>query len=151
MDYEINDETLAVIPTNNGKCEVVELHGNIPLEDTSLKVIEHSCEYFGINYKTRLKSTYKFIQTKYKAPVVIEESSRIIFFPVSSPRKTDTLWLSYNNIFSYRKGSVKNETLVKFRNGYSVNVPVSYYVFNNQYSKAAKLYSLYSIRNGKKR
>ena len=28
MDYEINDETLAVIPTDEGKCEAIELHGN---------------------------------------------------------------------------------------------------------------------------
>ena len=31
MDYEINDETLAVIPTDEGKCEAIELHGNIPI------------------------------------------------------------------------------------------------------------------------
>lgn len=151
VDYEINDETLAVIPTEKGKCEAIELHGNIPIKDTSLTVIEHSCEYFGINYKTRLNSTYKFIKARYKAPVVVEESSRIIFFPISSPRNKDTVWMSYNNILAYEKSDEKNETIVKFNNGYSMNVPVSYYTFNSQYSKAARLHASYSVRNGKKR
>lgn len=151
MDYEINDETLAVIPTDEGKCEAIELHGNIPIKDTSLTVIVHSCEYFGINYKTRLNSTYKFIKARYKAPVVVEESSRLIFFPISSPRNKDTVWMSYNNILAYEKSEEKNETIVKFNNGYSMKVPVSYYTFNSQYSKAARLHASYSVRNGKKR
>lgn len=151
VDYEINDETLAVIPTTKGKCEAIEFHGNIPIEDTSLTVIEHSCEYFGINYKTRLNSTYKFIKARYKAPIVIEESSRIIFFPISSPTTKDTVWMSYNNILAYEKSDEKSETIVKFNNGYSMNVPVSYYTFNSQYSKAARLHASYSVRNGKKK
>lgn len=50
-----------------------------------------------------------------------------------------------------KKVKKKNETIVKFNNGYSMKVPVSYYTFNSQYSKAARLHASYSVRNGKKR
>lgn len=54
--------------------------GNIPLDENTFKVIEHSCDYFGVKYKSRVSATYKFIKTKYRPPVMIEESSKTIFF-----------------------------------------------------------------------
>lgn len=151
MNYQINDETLAVVPHNNKNCEVIEKFGNYPLSNSTLKVIEHSCEYFGVNYKTRLKGTQKFINTRYKPPVMIEESSKLIFFPINSPKNEDNYWLSYNNILNFYASDNKNETIVNFKNGITMTIPVSFYRFNSQYSKAAKLYGTYCMRTAKKR
>lgn len=148
--YNINDETLAVLPVNANNCEILEKHSNLIIKCSSLEVIEYSCEYFGVGYKSRVNCTYNFIKTRYKAPVVIEESSRIIFFPLTSPKKDTNLWVSYNNVLDYSPSKWKNETNVKFKNGISISVPVSYYVFNCQYCKAARLYSSFEVRTAKK-
>lgn len=148
--YNINDETLAVLPVNRNNCEILEKNANLIIKCSSLKVIEYSCEYFGVQYKNRVNCTYNFIRTRYKAPVVIEEHSRIIFFPLVSPKNENNLWISYNNILDYCPSKWKKETKVKFKNGVSINVPVSFYIFNCQYSKAARLYSSYDIRTSKK-
>ena len=149
MEYKINDETLAVLPINQTNCEVIERKGNIPLDYSSMKVIEDSCEYFGVNYKARRRGTYNFINTRYKAPIIIEEKNRIIFFPLTSPSKNSNLWISYNNVLEYKPSNVKNETIVKFKSGISIMVPSSYYSFNNQYSKAARLFASYEVRTSK--
>ncbi len=49
MKYEINDETLVLVPMKENKCEVIEKTGNIPLDENTFKVIEHSCDYFESN------------------------------------------------------------------------------------------------------
>lgn len=54
MKYEINDETLVLVPMKENKCEVIEKTGNIPLDENTFKVIEHSCDYFGVKYKSRV-------------------------------------------------------------------------------------------------
>lgn len=150
MNYRISDETLAVLPISSNNCEIIEKKGNLPLGDmNAMKVIENSCEYFGVNYKNRIKSSYKFINTRYKAPVIIEERLRIIFFPLSSPSNSNNYWISYNNILTYRPSKKKRETIVTFKNGLSMRIPVSYYVFNSQYCKAARLYASYEVRSSR--
>lgn len=150
MNYEINDETLVLVPMKENKCEVIEKTGNIPLDENTFKVIEHSCDYFGVKYKSRVSATYKFIKTKYRPPVMIEESSKTIFFPVSADANEDNLWFCFNQIRDYKAGSAKKETVVTFKNGFTMVVPVSLYSFNSQYIKSARLYASYSLRSIKK-
>lgn len=142
MNYEVNSKTLAIIPTTDSHCKVIEESRQYTLNKPSFKVIEHSCEYFGVSYRSRLEGSKKFTKTSYKIPIIIEETSRIIFFPVSSPTRKNTLWLSYNNIFDYYPGSKRTNTIVKFKNGYRMDIPISYYSFNNQYLKASRLSSV---------
>lgn len=140
MNYEINDHTLAVIPSGSQSCKVMEDSKTYTLNKSSFNVIEHSCEYFGASYISRLKGSRNFIKTKYKAPIIIEESTRVVFFPISSPTKSNAIWISFNNIYDFYPSSTKKSTtVIEFRNGFKMDVPVSFYSFNNQYLKAARL------------
>lgn len=151
MDYEVNKRTLAVIPAGAGRCKVVEDVRSYNLNKTSFKVIEHSCEYFGVSYKSRLQGSQKFIKTRYKAPIVIEESARLVFIPISSPTKGNTLWISYNNIVDfYPSRNKKSVTIIRFNNGFKMEIPVSFYSFNNQYLKASRLSAVLANRSGRK-
>lgn len=147
MDYEVNSRTLAVIPTGDSRCKVVEDSRTYNINKTSFKVIEHSCEYFGVSYKSRLEGSQKFIKTKYKIPIVIEETSRLVFIPISATTKGNTLWLSYNNIIDFYPSKIKKKvTVVRFKNGYKMEIPVSFYSFNNQYLKASRLSAVLADR-----
>ena len=150
MRYNINDETLAIIPSGNKKSKVVETTKDYDLDISTFKVIKRSCEYFGVSYNSRLEGSYNFIKTKYKSPIIIEETSRLIFFPISSPRKHNSLWISFNNINEYYPCKNKRHTLIIFKNGYKLEADISFYSFNQQYLKAAKLYSKIYDLNYKK-
>ncbi len=147
MNYEVNEKTLALVPIDDYQCQIVEEDQTYDIDKSSYKVIEHSCEYFGVSYRSRIEGSQKFIKSKYKTPIVIEESSRLVFFPISSIYKKDTLWISYNNIIDfYPCKNKKRATVVRFRNGYNMEVPVSFYSFNNQYLKASRLSAVLADR-----
>ena len=151
MDYEVNQDTLAIIPAGQSKCKILEKRKSYNLNKNTFKVIEHSCEYFGASYKSRLEGSHRYINTRYKTPIVIEESDRVIFFPISSVTRKNTMWISYNNILEYYPNQVKKGiTNIKFKNGLKMELPVSYYSFNNQYLKASRLSAIVADRIIKK-
>lgn len=147
MNYEVNGNTLALIPVTDGRrCKVIETRRQYNLNTPSFKVIEHSCDYFGVSYRSRLEGSKKITKALYKTPVLIEESSKLVFFPVKSPSRGDTMWISFNNILDYYPATKKSSTMIRFKNGYKMEISVSFYSFNNQYLKAAKLCAVISNR-----
>ena len=82
-----------------------------------------------------------------KNPILIEETSRVVFFPISSVKGKNTIWLSYNNISEYYTSNTRSDhTTIRFKNGLKMEIPVSFYSFNNQYLKAARLNSVVADR-----
>lgn len=139
MDYEISDETLAVLPLEGNKCRVVEHDNEYYIEAKTFQVIEHSCEYFGSSYSGRHNGTKKLTGLKYKSPILIEESTKLIMFPTHSPRNEDCIWLSLNNISKCYKGKLPNTTIVEFNNGDKLELKVSYSIINNQILRGTRL------------
>jgi len=147
MEYAINESTLAVIPTENLKCKILEGKKSYNLNNKSFKVIEHSCEYFGVSYKARVQGSYKLIKSRYKVPIIIEEASGMVVFPITSQYKNNNFWLSYSNILEYYPcNRKKGNTVIRFKNGFKIEIPVSFYSFNNQFLKASRLSSVVSDR-----
>lgn len=146
MKYNVTDETLAVIPNGKHKSNIIENSTYHESNKTTKKVIEDSCEYFGVSYNSRVEGSEKIINTKYKTPIIIEETNRIIFFPISSPSRSNTVWISFNNIKEYYPRKNRKRTVVVFVNEYKMEIDVSYYSFNQQYLRAAKLNSILSNR-----
>lgn len=147
MNYEINEKTLAVIPINDVRCKVVEEDRNYNINKTSLKVIEHSCEYFGVSYKARLQGSYKLIKSRYKVPIIVEDITGIVVFPITSKFRENNFWLSYSNILEYYPSNTKKcITVIRFKNGFKMEIPVSFYSFNNQFLKASRLSAVMADR-----
>ncbi len=147
MNYEVNEKTLAVIPLNDDRCKIVEKSRSYNVNTSSFKVIEHSCEYFGVSYKARLQGSYRFIKSRYKVPIIIEEAIGTVVFPVTSSYKGNSFWLSYSNILEYYPcNKKKGSTVIRFKNGLKMEIPVSFYSFNNQFLKASRLSSVVSDR-----
>lgn len=146
MKYSINDETLAILPNGKKGSEILEEDNFFASERTTKKVIEDSCEYFGVSYNSRLEGSTNILNTKYKNPIIVEEINRIIFFPVNSPIRSNALWVSFKNIRNYYPTKNKKKTLIEFNNGKTIEIDVSYYSFNQQYLKASKLNSILSNR-----
>ncbi len=142
--YEISSETLAIIPIENYCSKVVEKDNTIIVSKTPMQIIEDSCSYFGSSYFGRAKGTKKLIGVSHKAPIIIEESREIIFFPTSSPRLYECCWVSLKNIDKYKKE--ENNSLILFNGGYSLPLSMSYGSLDNQVLRATRLESVLRMR-----
>ena len=147
-DYEINEETLAIMPDDVWSSMVLEDDFKYEVNKTPLEILDYSCKYFGSSYPGRKDGSKDILNSSYKLPILVEDTRNIIFFPTSSPLDDSCTWISLGNIKDYRKVG-KNKTEILFKNNKVVTVDVSYYSFNNQVMRASRLESI--IRNRKEK
>ena len=144
MNYEINRDTLAILPIENDRSRIVERHNEYIIDYNPHQVMEHSCEYFGSSLDGRLYASKSMLGSIYKAPVVVEESRNIIFFPTSSPLLSGNVWISLNNIEKYEKELEK--TKISFKDGKEIIVDIPFSSIENQILRSARLESILRSR-----
>lgn len=140
QNYEINSDTLAIIPIDNYKSRIIEKDSILEVDQTPMKIIDSSCRYFGSSYKGRFYGTRHLIGVSHKAPIIIEESKEIIFFPTNSPRLYECAWISLKNINDYKRNLDKVK--ITFNGGYDLELDMSYGSLDNQILRAARLESV---------
>ena len=143
--YEINEDTIALIPYNN-MTKVYEKDDSFLVNKDANKIIEDSCEYFGSSYDGRKKGTTSLTGITHKVPIIIEESKNIIFFPTSSPRLNKCAWISLNHIDKYYKDDIY--CIIEFKNQRKLMLNISYGSLDNQILRASRLESV--LRSRKK-
>ncbi len=135
--YEINDNTLAVIPFNKYETIVYEGEDSYILEKSVSKIMDESCKYYGSTLEGRQKGTSYVTGLRYKAPIIVSEDNNIVFFPTSSPRLKDCGWISLNNIKEYY--AFENKMILVFMNNQKIEIEISEYILKNQILRAAML------------
>lgn len=136
-EYEINSETLAILPYKLNYSEVLEHQNHYYVLKTPRDIIEDSCKYYGSSYDGRLQGTKKLTGFNYKSPIIVEESYPMIFFPTESPKLESCSWINLKNLENYTsnlKGSV-----IEFKNGQKINLNISKVSLENQVFRAARL------------
>lgn len=142
--YEINKDTVALIPKDEDKTIVYEVDKSFVINKKPLKIVEESCEYFGSSLEGRQIGTSKLIGFTHKVPVIIEESFELIFFPTLSPKNNECSWLSYSHIFKPDK--FKDKTIVELKNGKKILVDVSRSIIDNQLYRCSRLKDVLQVR-----
>ena len=137
MNYEVNCNTLALIPISNNETKIIENNNTFNIKQSVFDIIKYSCEFFGSTYIGRKEGTKLLIGVTHKSPIIIEESKGIIFFPTKSPRLGDCTWISLNNIKKYVRNNKK--TIIYFNNNKNIKIDISYGSFDNQFLRATKL------------
>ena len=137
--YEINEKTMALNAMTN-KTRVYEEDKSFVVDMPATKIMEESCSYFGSSLEGRKKGTANLIGITYKAPIIVEETNDVIFFPTSSPKMKTCSWLRSDRInrFYYKN----NHLVVEFKNGTKILLNISYEVMNNQILKSTRLESV---------
>jgi len=136
-EYEINEETMAIIPINYYETLVKEYDKEYVVEKNAYEIMENSCEYYGSTYKGRLAAAKKMLNSSYKLPIIIEESEHIIFFPTKSSLLEDCCWINYNFIKKYDKEG--KMVKITFKNNEDVIVDMSKLSLDNQISRSSML------------
>jgi competence protein ComK len=142
--YEINKDTVALIPKDDDKTIVFEVDKSFVINKKPLKIVEESCEYFGSSLEGRQIGTSKLIGFTHKVPVIIEESFELIFFPTLSPKNEECSWLSYSHI--YKPDKFKDKTIVELKNGKKILVDVSRSIIDNQLYRCSRLKDVLQVR-----
>ena len=138
--YFINRATCAILPVDKGISKVYEIDNVYTVDKSVMDIVEESCKYYGCSYKGRLEGTRNMLNMNYKLPIVVEEFHNLIFFPTSSPRFGQCIWLSLNNISSYEKCDVGIKII--FKSDLELPFELSYYSVENQIFRATMLESL---------
>ena len=92
-EYEINCSTMAIISLKKGFSKVIEEEEEFIVSKDTMDIINDSCKFFGSSYIGRFEGTKYLIGINYKAPIIVEESQELIFFPTSSPRFDNCNWI----------------------------------------------------------
>ena len=135
--YEIDLSTIMLIGIDDETTKVVTLENEFIVNESSKKIIDNSCKYFGSSLADRCNGTKRLINIKSKSPVIIEESRNIIFFPLKSVREKNNIWISFNNLDKYVKNGDK--TIFIFNNKKEIILDFSYYIIDNQITRSLML------------
>jgi competence protein ComK len=145
FNYEINAETLVIVPYANGKSKVYEYDGEYIINAVSLDIIKNSCLFFGCSFEGRRDAVKDILGIDMKVPILVEDSKNIIFFPISSCINKNSIWISYQNLLKYSKFD-EFSTVLYFRNNKQVIVDVKYNLVDNQVIRCIKLESMLERR-----
>lgn len=140
ISYEINRNTMALIPISDDQTEVIERDNNFIINMNIMDIIKNSCEYFGSSYLGRKEGTKKLTGITHKSPIIIEESNKLIYFPTESPRLSSCSWIGFNNIKNYINKNGK--TTIIFDNDKILDLNISYGIIDNQVLRSSKLESI---------
>lgn len=136
--YEINKSTLVLIPKGEKQTKVYEEEREFIINKTPLEIIDDSCRFFGSSYLGRFEGTKSLVGYNYKSPIIIEETNKIIFFPTTSPRLAECIWVSLNNIKDYL--SENNYSLLILKNNKKIKINISFNTLENQILRSTKLW-----------
>lgn len=149
-NYEINEETYAVIAEDIGKTKIIEKDYEYEIIQDAYKIMDESCKYYGSSYKGRLEAAKILLNCSYKLPILVEESSVLVFFPIKSSLLDDCCWINLNSI--KRVDKIDNKSKIIFKNGKEIVLNVSKLSLENQIYRSSKLESIIFKRiNAKKR
>ncbi|MBE6146757.1 MAG: competence protein [Firmicutes bacterium] len=147
--YEISKETIAIIGQDDDKTRVLEYDTDKILNEKAYQVMDYSCSYFGSSYQGRVDGSRKMLGANYKLPIIVEESSNMIFFPTTSPTLSDCSWISLNAV-EFIDGDSEN-SIINFKNGKKIDVPISKSSLENQILRATRLQYLLNSRKSEKK
>ena len=139
-EYEINSNTLALLPIGKEATKVIEKQDSFLVNMTPSDIIDQSCRSFGSSYLGRHEGTKHLTGINYKAPIIIEETQSMIFFPTASPRFSKCAWIALNHVKNHIR--FEEKSILYLQCGKNVELDISYGSLENQILRATKLESV---------
>lgn len=146
--YEINNKTVALYGMAN-KTRIYEDDCSFIVDKPVNEIMEDSCSYFGSSLKGRKQGTANLIGVSYKAPIIVEESNNIIFFPTKSSKINSCSWIRLSKILRYYRRNDK--LIIEFQNGDRIPFNTTYSIINNQVLRATRLEAVLNNRKLKEK
>jgi|SRR5690625_1084259 len=139
--YEISPLTMAVIPerdeTGATNTVILEEEGSYQIPSSPTRLIDLACRYFGSSLQGRLDGTREISRITHKAPIAIDPSTGMFFFPTTSPQNRKCSWINHSHV-DYIKPIGSKRTKIVFNNGKYIIVDISYGSMMNQLQRTAQ-------------
>lgn len=116
---------------------VIEEDAEYVVDHSPTKIIDHACRFFGSSLKGRQDGTRDISGITHKAPISIDPSSGMYFFPTTSPSNRRCSWIAHSYIDKIRKAADKR-TEIQFTNGRKIVIDTSYGSIMNQLQRTAQ-------------
>ena len=81
-NYEVDISTLIIIGIADNKSKVITNEEEYNINMSSTDIVDMSCKFFGSSLIDRSKMTKRLVNISVKPPIIIEESRKILFFPL---------------------------------------------------------------------
>lgn len=144
LDYVISYETMLLEPADHPEylTKITDVNkGIVYSKRTAKSLIKESA----LTYHYSIKGHLEIVKNKYptmkKIPLMVNPTLSILMIPTTSASQSSCIWLNFIQIDNYRP--IKKQTKIRFRNGTETILPISYYMFDMQMNKAAKLIGIY--------
>lgn len=139
--YEINPLTMAVLAKQDDKGKttayVLEADSSYVVTRPPTKLIDLSCSYFGASLRGRQEGTRNICGITHKAPISIDPSSGMYFFPTTSPTNALCSWISHSHIEEVKPGKNLSSEII-FKNGKKIEIDISIGSMLNQIQRTAQ-------------
>ncbi|MUK90109.1 competence protein [Ornithinibacillus sp. L9] len=141
LTHEITPQTLAVIAQqdedgNLSTC-VLEDETEYTVDYSPSKLIDFSCKFFGSSLKGRQDGTRDICGITHKAPISIDPSSGMYFFPTTSPSNPKCSWIAHTHIEKLNRAGNQCTEIV-FKSGKKVTLDTSIGSLLNQVQRTAQ-------------
>ncbi len=116
---------------------VIEEDAEYVVDHSPTKIIDNACRFFGSSLKGRQDGTRDISGITHKAPISIDPSSGMYFFPTTSPSNRRCSWIAHSYIDKIRKAADRH-TEIQFTNGRKIIIATSYGSIMNQLQRTAQ-------------
>lgn len=144
-EYEINAETLLIMPMGNGKSRIYEFDRDFVINSNPIDILNESCLFFGCSLEGRRDAVKNILGIDMKVPILVEDTRNIIFFPTTNCVHKNSIWISYQNLLKFYKLD-DFSTVLYFCNNKQITVDIRYNIIDNQVIRCIKLESLLKKR-----
>jgi competence protein ComK len=149
--YEINEDTQALEPMYNERgqlCTIVHTkHGMETVEASPLRIVQHSCSYYGCGYEGRLEAAKLILGLKQMVPICVCDALRLYMIPTCSPESDKCFWLALRYIHSIEPYKQKKAKVI-LDNGHFLIVDVHRDTLEARRAKTTLLYYTMEMRCG---
>jgi competence protein ComK len=139
--HEITPLTLAMVPKKDELGHIhtciLEPEAEYTVEYSPSKLIDFACRFFGSSLKGRQDGTRDICGITHKAPISVDPSSGMYFFPTTSPTNAKCSWIAHSHIDHVNRISEKVTEIV-FKNGKKIRLDASYGSIKNQIHRTAQ-------------
>ncbi|WP_186579108.1 competence protein ComK [Aquibacillus kalidii] len=142
LNYEVNPSTLAIIAKELDGRHVAWImedgeDADYYVRQSPRKIMDVTCRFFGSSLKGRQDGTKDVCGISHKAPISIDSSSGMYFFPTTSPNNVNCSWIAHSHLDRINK-LPEHFTELVFKNGRTVILKVSYGSMINQIQRTAQ-------------
>src|SRR5699024_8195818 len=116
---------------------ILEETATYQIPSSPTKLIDLACRYFGSSLQGRQEGTREVSRITHKAPIAIDPSTGMFFFPTTSPQNRKCSWIKHTHADDTQPIGHK-KTKIIFNNGQYIVVNISYGSMKNQLQRTAQ-------------